>query len=431
MKETLIFMGPIFARAGYGDHSKDLLRSIYKLDKYDIKIVPTRWGNTPQNQLDEKDEFDRWCLANVITQSNQKPDIFVQVSVANEFQAIGQYNIGITAGVETTIAPAEFVEGCNRMNHIIVPSEFTKTVLQNTSFDVKDNNTGQIVRQIKLTTPVSVLHEGVSDIFYTNVKPLKDIDSIPEDFNFLIVGHWLRGITGEDRKDIGMTIKTLASVFQFIPKEKRPGIILKTSLAGFSYLERSILENKIKSLLAEYKNAPNVYLVYGDLSQTEMAGLYSHPKVKALVSFTKGEGYGRPLCEFGFTGKPVIASKWSGQLDFLSDDDSVLIEGEIKPIHDSVVDQFLIKESSWFTVNYSIAGKYVYDVWKNYDKHLDKSSRLKTKLMNRFTLQAMDTKLGEIFQSNITGIKKMMPITLPKLKKIDSGTELPKLNIVK
>ena len=54
------------------------------------------------------------------------------------------------------------------------------------------------------------------------------------------------------------------------------------------------------------------------MTDEEMNSLYNHPKVKAMVSFTKGEGFGRPLAEFGTTGKPIIASNWSGHLDFLS-----------------------------------------------------------------------------------------------------------------
>lgn len=427
-------MGPIYARAGYGDHAKDLLRSLYKMDKYDIQIIPTRWGNCPQNQIDQTDEFDRWTLQRVVTNINQKPDIFVQVSVANEFQAIGQYNIGITAGVETTVAPKDFIDGCNKMNLVIVPSKFTKQTLENTSFDEIDNSTGRVVRQIKLTTPIEVLHEGVDLEIFSKKDELKELDLIPEDFNFLIVGHWLRGDIGEDRKDISMTIKTLAGVFQYVPKEKRPGIVIKTSLAGFSYLERTTLEGRIRSLLAEYKTAPSVYFIHGELTSSQMSSLYNHKKIKALVSFTKGEGYGRPLAEFALTGKPVIASNWSGHLDFLNPNSSVLLDGITKPVHQSAIDQFLIKESSWFTVNYTNAGKKLYDIWKNYEPYLKNSQEAAKNIRTNFSMAVMDEKFKTILTENVKGIVKQMEIKLPKLKKIESstsGADLPKLNIVK
>ena len=133
-KPVLVFQGPVFTRSGYGDHCRDLLRSLKKMDKYDVKIIPLRWGNTPQNQVDPTTEFGQWMLSCVIPQISEKPDVFVQVSVANEFEPKGHYNIGVTAGVETTIIPKEFIDGSNKMDLIIVPSQFTKNVMLGTAY---------------------------------------------------------------------------------------------------------------------------------------------------------------------------------------------------------------------------------------------------------------------------------------------------------
>lgn len=160
-KPLLVFQAPVATRSGYGDHSRDILKSLFALDKFDIKIVPTRWGNTPQNQITADNEFGQRVLSNIITTLDQKPAVYIQVSVANEFNPIGEYNIGITAGVETTGVPKDFIEGCNRMNLIIVPSTFTKQTLENTGYNQVDKNTNQVVGVFKLTTPVHVLHEGL------------------------------------------------------------------------------------------------------------------------------------------------------------------------------------------------------------------------------------------------------------------------------
>ena len=103
-KPLLVFQAPIATRSGYGDHSRDILKSLFDLDRYDIKVVPTRWGNTPQDQINPQTEFGKKILESLATQVDRQPDIFIQVSVANEFRKVGKYNIGITAGVETTIA---------------------------------------------------------------------------------------------------------------------------------------------------------------------------------------------------------------------------------------------------------------------------------------------------------------------------------------
>ena len=364
-KPTLVFQGPIFTRSGYGDHCRDLMKSLRKMDKYDIKIIPLRWGNTPQNQVDGETEFGKWMLERVIGEVGEKPDVFMQVSVANEFEPKGHYNIGVTAGVETTIAPKDFIDGSNKMDLIIVPSNFTKQNLGGTVYQQQEQGTGRIVGEIKVQKPIEVLFEGVDTEIFSKGTNKNILDNVKEDFCFLVVGHWLKGNLGQDRKDIGMAIRTFATVFQYLPKEKRPALIVKTSHAGFSVIDRETTRQKIDEVLKQFGDkCPSVYLIHGDLEESDMASLYHHPKVKAMVSFAKGEGYGRPMAEFTLTGKPIIASGWSGQLDFLPQENAVLLEGTLTQVDDSAADQFIMKEAQWFSVNYSNAANKIYDVYK-------------------------------------------------------------------
>jgi hypothetical protein len=419
-KPLLVFQGPVFTRSGYGDHSRDLLKSLKMMDRYDIKIVPLRWGNTPQNQLDPSTEFGRWMMERVITQITQKPDVFMQVSVANEFQPVGHYNIGVTAGVETTIVPKDFIDGVNRMDLTLVPSKFTKDVLVGTVYQQKDKNSGNIVGEFKTTKPVEVLFEGVDVGIFLN--PTKDVDVLSDvktDFNFLTVGHWLKGNLGQDRKDIGMVIKTFATVFQTLPKEKQPGLIIKTSSAGFSVMDRESMRERIEEITKTFGDTcPPIYLIHGDLSETEMASLYHHPKVKAMVSFTKGEGYGRPLAEFTLSGKPILVSGWSGHVDFLPTEHSVLLEGALTNVDESAADTFILKEAQWFSANYSKAAGLMYDVFNNYKGYTEKSKGLVKNTLNRFTLEKMNEVFDGIMKSFVVEGPKIVPIKLPKLEKI-------------
>jgi hypothetical protein len=422
-KPTLVLQAPVSSRSGYGDHSRDLLRSLKKMDKYDIKIIPTRWGTTPQDQLVVGNDFDEWVLSKIVSTLTQRPDIYMQVSVANEFQPVGMYNIGITAGVETTVVPKEFMDGANKMNLIIVPSEFTKSVMQSTQYQEKNNKTDEIIATHKITVPIEVLHEGVDlDTFLSPPKSTTDIlDAVDSDFCFLAVGHWLKGDLGHDRKDIGMLIKTFGTVFKFLPKEKRPALILKTSQAGFSLIDRDTMLARIKDVLSPLgDNVPDVYLLHGDLTTTEMAQLYHHDKVKAMVSFTKGEGYGRPLAEFCVTGKPVIVSKWSGHTDFLPEQFTTYIDGSLSNVHPSAVDKFLIKESKWFSVNYSDAANKLLNVYTDYASELKRSYGLIRNIKTNFSLDVQTTKFSEILDRYVNNQPKFQTIQLPKL-------ELPKL----
>jgi glycosyltransferase involved in cell wall biosynthesis len=403
------------------------MKSLRKIDKYDIKIIPLRWGNTPQNQVDGETEFGRWMLERVITQIEQKPDVFVQVSVANEFTPNGNYNIGVTAGVETTICPKDFIDGCNKMDLILVPSNFTKQNLGGTIYQSKNQQTGEIVDEIKIIKPIEVLFEGVDTEIFSKGSGKDVLANVKEDFNFLIVGHWLKGDLGQDRKDIGMAIKTLATVFQYLPKEKRPGIIVKTSHAGFSVIDREGTREKIDAVLKSFGDkCPSVYLIHGDLEERDMSNLYHHPKVKAMVSFAKGEGYGRPMAEFTLTGKPLIASGWSGQMDFLPPESAVLLEGSLTAVHESAADQFCMKEAQWFTVNYSAAANKIYDVYNKYSDYLKKSAGLKENTLKNFTLDKMNDRFEEIVNTYVKEQPKMIPFKAPEVTK--QKIQLPKLN---
>jgi glycosyltransferase involved in cell wall biosynthesis len=394
------------------------LKSLFELDKYDVKVVPTRWGNTPQDQINPQTEFGQRILQNIVTQLNTQPDIFIQVSVANEFKKVGKYNIGITAGVETTLAPQEFIQGGNNMDLIITPSQFTKDVLVKSSYTQVDKNTNQKVGELKIQKPVEVLFEGVDTNIFNGKSKSSILESVDTDFNFLYVGHWLQGDLGHDRKDTGMMIKTFCTIFKSLPKNQQPGLILKTSSAGFSVMDREEISKKIKDITKEFGDkCPPIHLVFGDLSESELNDLYNDDKVKSFVMFTKGEGYGRPLAEFATTGKPIIVSDWSGYKDFLPSENTVYLEGELKEVHQSAQNKFLLKESKWFYVDYSKAASKIFDVYKNYKKYLKQSEGLKTNINSNFSLDKMTSKLSKIFDKYVK-VKKHIELKLPTIKKL-------------
>ena len=166
------------------------------------------------------------------------PDIYIQVTVPNEFQKLGKVSIGVTAGIETTVAPKDWIDGCNRMDHIITTSNFSKEVLLSTIYDENDLVTNQLIKKYKIEKPISILFEGVDTNLYNNEYKNFDLN-IKEDFAFLFVGHWLKGNIGQDRKDVGMLIKVFAETFK--DQENQPALILKTSSGNFSVIELSLI----------------------------------------------------------------------------------------------------------------------------------------------------------------------------------------------
>jgi glycosyltransferase involved in cell wall biosynthesis len=412
-KPFLLFRGPVKTRSGYGAHSRDLLQALYEMDLFEIKIDSCMWGSTPMTAL-EDNLFHKWIESNIVNQLEKTPDIYVQVTVPNEFQRVGKFNIGITAGIETTIAPKDWIDGCNRMDLIVTTSTFSKDVLLQTVYNENEQNTGKLIKQHKIERQIEVLFEGVDTKIYNNVYNNIDID-IKEDFAYLFVGHWLKGDTGQDRKDVGMLIRCFAEAFKDV--EDRPALILKTSSASFSIKERESFRKKIEGLVSDYKNPPSIYLLFGDLTNDEMNNLYNHPKVKSMVTITKGEGFGRPLLEFTMTGKPVIASNWSGHKDFLPMDKAIMIGGKLTEVHESAVDTFILKDSKWFTANYNEVTEVFKLVYKDYDKFLEKSMMLGDENKEKFSMEKMKEKFKDII--NPFSIQpKEQKLILPKLTKI-------------
>lgn len=433
MKKFIVVQGPVSTRSGYGNHTRDLVTSLINADKYDIQVISLPWGNCPTDALksDNPDHIEiqkRIATGNI----NKQPDVFIQVSVPNEFQPHGKYNIGITAGIETTIVSPEFIEGCNKMDLILTTSEHSKKGFDDSKYDRVDEKTKQKIGELKLETPIEVLFEGLDLGVYnktSHIEPqiLEELRDIKDKFCYLFVGHWLKGDVGQDRKDIGMMIRTFCEAFKKKQGKNRPGLILKVSHATFSIIDRDQIISKIQQITAPYGDrAPNIYLIHGDLSDKEMNSLYNHPKVKAMVSFTKGEGFGRPLLEFSATGKPVIASNWSGQVDFLKH--AVLLPGELTKVHPSAADQFILKDSEWFTVNYAYAAKVLQDVMQNYKQYCEVSRKQAFHTRNHFSLDDMANLFTEYVDKGIKSTPEQMSLKLPKLKR---ANDVPKLKLPK
>ena len=433
MKPLLVISCPLDTYSGYGARSRDIVKALIKSGKYEVKILSQRWGNTPFGFLKAENPEHKEMLDCFLPSSQlpKQPDIWMQVTVPNEFQNIGKFNIGFTAGIETTICDASWIEGLNRMNLNLVSSNHAKTVFQNSKFEKRNNQTNQVEGIIELTTPIEVFFEGAdTDIYkkidtFTSKDLYNQLDAIEEKFNYLFVGHWLQGEVGQDRKDIGMLIKTFLETFK--NKPTKPGLILKTSGATPSIMDRDEMLTKIQAIRVAVggDNLPNIYLLHGEFSDEEINELYNHPKVSAFVSFTKGEGYGRPLLESSIAQKPVIASNWSGHTDFLDPKMSTLLSGEVKQIHPSaVIQNMLIPESGWFTVDYVKASKVLEDVYKNYKKYIDGAKRQSYRSRTEFSLEKMSELLIKILDEKAP---KPVELKLPQLKKI----ELPKLNKIK
>jgi glycosyltransferase involved in cell wall biosynthesis len=431
MKPLFVISCPIDCFAGYGARSRDIVKALLKTNKYDIKILPQRWGSTSLGFLKADNPEHKQILDCILPQLQRQPDVWMQISVPNEFQSIGKFNIGVTAGIETTMCDVSWIEGLNRMNLNLVSSEHAKSVFISSKFEARNKTNNQVEKIIELTSPIEILFEGVDTEIYKHLEKVsdnelnKEINLIHEEFSFLFVGHWLQGNLGEDRKNVGMLIKTFLETFK--NTKNKPALILKTQGATASIIDKTEIEEKIRKIQGtiDSTDLPNVYLLHGTFSDSDINELYNHPKVKVHISFTKGEGFGRPLLEASLSKKPMITSNWSGHIDFLHKDMSNLLEGKITQIHPSaVINNMLIPESGWFTIDYKAASDKIKDVHKNYKNYLEKSKRQAYRSRNEFNLD----KMGELLD-NITDpkIPKPVQLKLPALKHIKLPTKDEKI----
>jgi len=310
MKKRILVRGPALSRSGYGEQCRFALRSLRAHeDRFDIFLDNINWGRT--GFMIENDEERAWMdmliqKTHFYKQQQGTFDISLQVTIPNEYENMAPINIGYTAGIETTKIAPQWVEKCEAMDKLIVVSNFSKEGFVNTVYQAEDTETGQVFPEFRVRTPIEPVNYPCRFFEETPV----DLD-LKTEFNFLTVAQW------GPRKNLDKTIKWFIEEFH---QNEDVGLIVKCNLANNSTMDQNSTINKFKSTLATLENPDfkcKVYLIHGNMSDEELTGLYCHPKIKAYLTLTHGEGFGLPLFEAAQNGLPIIAPDWSGHLDFL------------------------------------------------------------------------------------------------------------------
>jgi len=318
-KKTILLRGPVLTRSGYGEQSRFALRALRsREDLFDIYVHPLQWGNT--GWLNEDSPERRWIDNKVektisYIQNGGTFDVSLQVTIPNEFEVIAEKNIGYTAGIETTKVDHRWIQKANEMDELILVSNHSKNIFENTTYDGYIENTlpdGTVERhpqKIVTTVPMHAVNYPVKT--YENLQPL-DMN-LSTKYNFICVAQF------GPRKNLVDTIRWFVDEFK---DEEDVGLIVKTNVAKNCLVDRETCEGRIRGILQEWPEKKcKVYLLHGDFTDREMHEIYVHENVSAALSLTHGEGFGLPLFEAAYTGVPVIATAWSGQLDFLCDED--------------------------------------------------------------------------------------------------------------
>ena len=420
MKKKVIVRGPALSRSGYGEMARLALKSLRQhSDYFDIVLLCTNWGKT--NNLTDNTEEVEWInklISSSVPRIQQKEqfDISIQISIPNEFEKIASVNIGYTAGIETTKVSPQWIDKCLLMDKVIVISEHSRNVLNDTAYQAVNNTTNEkvIFRNVK---PVDVVGFPVKKVNPVNL----DLD-LPCDFNFLTVVQW--GV----RKNLEATIKAFVEEF----KNEEVGLVVKTNTVKNSVMDRTITEIRLNNLLASLPQDRKckIHLLHGNMTDEEIAGLYVHPKIKAFVSTTHGEGFGIPIFEAASSGLPVAAPFWSGQTDFLKapkkDKDSgkikmkphcVKIDFELKNVQkEAVWDGVVQADSQWAFVKHSSVKEAMRELVKNYGPNLSQAKKLQEYVIKTFTEE--------------TVLKQFAESVLGESIRTVSVEQLPKISII-
>ena len=383
-KKKILVIGPVLSMSGYGFQARFALEALKSQEeKYDIYVQPIGWGKT--GWLWRDNEFrdwmdDRITETQVLIQKRELfPDISLQITIPNEWKRIAPVNIGYTAGIETTKVSPVWIQKANEMDKVIVVSNHSKQVFENTKPKLTHPQTGEEVK-LELTTPIEVVNYPVRYFEPEDIPGL----NLDYNFNFLAVAQW------SPRKNLENTIRWFVEEFV----DQKVGMVVKTSIATNSITDRNYTEKRLGALLSEYPDRKcKVYLLHGDMSDEQMTSLYQNDNIKALVNIGHGEGYGLPIFEAAYNALPVVSVGWSGQLDFLTQKGKNMfaeVNYTLQPVQPQAVWPGVIEKDSMWA--YADQGSYkmtLRKMKKEYAKNKRRAEKLKTIIEKEFTSEKM------------------------------------------
>tara|TARA_R100000995_G_C3484474_1_gene126290 strand:+ start:556 stop:1839 length:1284 start_codon:yes stop_codon:yes gene_type:complete len=400
----VLVRGPALTRTGYGEHCRFVLRVLREIKGLDIYLLPVNWGKSSWiwENSEERDWMDKIIKKTALySQERGQYDMSVQVTIPNEWQKMAPINIGVTAGIETTKVAPIWLQKCNEMDRVVTISQHSKAGLVNTIYEAIDRNTNQPLI-LKCAKKVDIVHYPVKEDILNNLTSDLDLD-LNTKFNFLTVAQW------GPRKNLGSTVKWFVEEFIDNPEV---GLVVKTFVRGGSILDKNAVTQELEKLLSrpQYKDREcKVYLLHGDLTDEEMHCLYSHKSINALISLTHGEGFGLPLFEAAYCGLPVLATDWSGHLDFLykptkdkkgrekNKPHFARIDYDLQPVPpDAVWDGVIQKDSMWAYPQQGSCKIKLREVYKDYGRFKSQAKKLQDWILEEFNSEKQINKFKEI-----------------------------------
>ncbi len=232
------------------------------------------------------------------------PDDFVHVAHigADRFKRhpAALRSIGRTM-FETDGLPPEWRDRCNLMDEVWVPSEHNLRTFANAGVDASK------LHKVPETFDAELFQPGVDPMPVEGAEGfvfLSMFSWIPRKAWDVLLRAWFEEFGGHD--DVTLLLKT------------------DTALAPTGTDCRQEVESFVRGQLKlDLKKGPRIIVFDQPLESTDVPRLYR--AADAFVLASHGEGWGRPYMEAMAMGLPTIATRWSGNLEFMNDDNSYLV----------------------------------------------------------------------------------------------------------
>ena len=387
--KNILLRAPLLTNSGYGVHSRQLFEWLNEKNNISLHVECLKWGMTSWivDGSAENGLFNK--IMSCSSPLMKKYDITYQVQLPDEWEeSLGNFNVGVTALVETDKCNPAWLQKINAMDRVIVPSNFTKDVIEKTFGS-------------RLNKKIDVVPEWYNQ----NINLQKNKFNNAQDkrfkfdtsFNLLTVGTLTSGDINCDRKNL---INTIAWTLEALADDHNSSLIVKTCLGKSSVNDRNMTCDAIQQVVKAFRknDFPKVHLIHGNMTALEMAALFRTKSVHGYVSATRGEGYGLPLIDAAAAGVPVVATNWSGHLDFL-DDKFLQVDFELTDIPKNRIDgRIFVKNTKWAEPNKQSFINKIRFLRENHNKCLDTAASLRKDVKYKFTKKKICKKYEKIFQ---------------------------------
>lgn len=402
MKKVLL-EAPILTQSGYGEHARLVFKSLLLEPNIEIFVNPLTWGTTSwassiSKDVEEKinssiEKFRTYVHNCQVSGIQPTYDTHIHVGIPSEYTAKSQHSVCVTAGIETDRVASEWLFRTHRgMTKLVVPSEHAKQGFVTTSYEVFNKKTEE-KSILNCTCPVDVVPYPVKSV------EKKELDFTTDtEFNFLSIA--LMG----PRKNIHNMVNWFIQEF----KNENIGLILKTGLSSGGAMDKSKTVESLAQIMSQHPDRTcKIYLLHGDLEESELHSLYNREDVHAYISATHGEGYGLPIFEAACYGMPVVATNWSAHTEFLTapykeggkvKDKKLFakVDFDLGVVPKQAVwKDIIVEESVWAYPKENSFKKQLRNVYKNYGMYKKWAKVLKETIHENYSEQSILIKMKE------------------------------------